>query len=92
MRQEGEARYVLHLLYATPVLRGASEGEMARSIEVIEDLVPLRDVECTVRVPQEIKWVLLVPSGEDLKWSQQDGRARFVVPEVLCHQMVELSF
>ncbi len=102
MRQEDEGRDVLHLLYAVPVLRGASGGsggaEASWSLEVIEDLVPLRDVECSVRLSnkgqngQAVKSVRLTPSGEELPFSTDGDRVRFTVPQLLCHQMVELSY
>ena len=93
MRQENESRYVLHLLYAVPVLRGSRDGDNAWNVEVIEDLTPLHDVECTVRVPQAIQSARLVPAGEPLDLGRaDDGAVRFTVPRVLCHQMVELTF
>jgi hypothetical protein len=93
MRQEGEARYVLHLLYAVPVLRGSRDGDYAWAVEVIEDLTPLHDIECVVRVPEAIQSARLVPSGEALELTRSDdGAVQFSVPRVLCHQMVELSF
>lgn len=102
MRQESDSRDVLHLLYAVPVLRGASGGgggaEASWSLEVIEDLVPLRDVECDVRLLNEgrngqaVQSVRLAPSGEELQFSTEGDRVRFVVPQLLCHQMVELSY
>jgi hypothetical protein len=95
MRQESENRYVLHLLYAVPVKRGADASVYAtgvQAVEVIEDLVPLHDIECRVRVPQEIKGVRLAPSGENIEYSMQDGVVTFTVPKLLCHQMIELSY
>lgn len=92
MRQTQENRYLLHLLYGVPTLRGATQGDMARSIEVIEDLVPLHDIECAVRLPEQVQAVRLVPSGEALEFTQEAGAVRFTVPKLLCHQMVELSF
>lgn len=90
--QAAENRTVLHLLYATPTLRGARDGDFAKSVEVIEDLVPLHDIECVVRLPYSVKSARLVPLGEDLPLTQGgSGAVSFTVPRVLCHQMVELS-
>ncbi len=91
MRQAQSSRYMLHLLYATPSLRGG-KGANAQSLEVIEDLVPLHDIECTVRVPETVSSVKLAPSGEELDFTTKNGALRFVVPRLLCHQMVELSY
>ena len=92
MRQPHENRYLLHLLYATPTLRGGGHGANAWSVEVIEDNVPLDHVECIVRVPEDVKSVRLAPSGEAIDWKQGDGAVRFTVARLLCHQIVELGY
>lgn len=86
MQQPGESRYVNHLLYASPVKRG--EG-----VEVIEDLVPLYDIEVSVRLPAEPKRVYLAPEGEDLpfQWDGEASRASYTLPKLLCHQMIVLD-
>lgn len=93
--QSAASRYVLHLLYATPVKRGGEQARFAAAetmVEIIEDLVPLHDVKCFVQVDQEINAVKLAPSGEALEYSQDNGEVRFTVPKFECHQMVELTY
>jgi len=87
-----ENRYILHLLYATPALRGAGGGPYPTTwaVEVIEDLVPLHEVFCTVRVPETVTRVRLVPEGKELEFERDGDAISFVVPRVLCSQMVEL--
>lgn len=92
MRQADEQRYVLHLLFATPILRGGSGGENSCAVEVIEDIVPLHDVHCKVRVPEKVRAVCLEPSGEALEYSQHGGALEFCVSKLHCHQMVILEF
>ena len=91
MRQEKEKRYILHLLYATPVLRGGSSGENARAVEVIEDVTPLHDVHCKVHLPETMHTVRLAPGGEELNVTARDGVIEFCVPRLLSHQMVVLE-
>lgn len=104
MRQAKENRYLLHLLYATPTLRGGQSAKPADApalnIEVIEDLVPLFDVKCRVRLDEitdesesakTVRSVRLVPSGEAIEYSIAQGAVLFTVPQLLCHQMVEIS-
>jgi hypothetical protein len=94
-RQEEYSRYVLHLLYATPVKRGADAAQFASpetSVEIIEDLVPLHDVQCVLRLTEKLNAVQLAPSGKPLEYSQENGVVRFAVPKLLCHQMVELCY
>jgi len=75
-------RHILHLLYAIPIKRG--------DIEVIEDIVPVRDVEIKLRIPA-VRGVKLVPEQKDLEFHYDGDYCTFTVPEVNLHQMVELS-
>ena len=58
LHQPAERRYVAHLLYGPPILRGRCQ--------VIEDLPPLADVAVRLRLPQQITSLRLVPDGIDL--------------------------
>jgi hypothetical protein len=84
MRQDAQKRDVLHLLFATPVKRG-------NGVEVIEDLIPLADVQVAVRRTAKPSTVRLVPEGKLLPFTYADGRVSFTVPTIVCHQMVELA-
>ncbi|WP_309120953.1 beta-galactosidase trimerization domain-containing protein [Paenibacillus sp.] len=84
-RQTTENRWVAHLLYASPVRRGTS-------VEVIEDLVPMRDVAVEIAAPAAAKDVYLAPSGEKLTFAQDGGVVRTTVPEFTSHAMVVLQF
>jgi hypothetical protein len=94
-RQPALSRAVLHLLWAPTVKRGGTWGD--KDVEVIEDLVPLRGISAAVRVDsalgeRRVKSIRLVPQGVELPFEETgDGFVRFVVPEMLCHQMVEIS-
>jgi len=94
-RQAEYSRYVLHLLYATPVKRGDdtgySGGEKA-GVEIIEDIVPLYGVKCVLKIEEAIQSVRMVPDGAKLECSQAGGNVSFVVPKMECHQMIELVF
>ncbi|MBV9848121.1 MAG: beta-galactosidase trimerization domain-containing protein [Armatimonadetes bacterium] len=83
--QQEADRYVNHLLYASPVKRG--DG-----IEVIEDILPLHDVQVSLRLPRTVKRVSLAPQGEDVPFTQAGGAVRYTVPRLECHQMVVLDY
>ena len=92
--QANKNRAVLHLLFATIVKRGAdssSWGDKKAALEVIDELFPLNDVACTVRLDQPVKSVKLVPENQELPFEIEQHAVSFTVPQVLCHQMVELS-
>lgn len=83
-RQAKEGRNIMHLLYAHTTVRG-------ENTEVIEDTVPLYNVECSVKCSEKPSEIKLVPSGEKLDFEYADDRAYFTVPKVDIHQMVEIK-
>ena len=98
MKQKKESRYVLHLLYANTILRGGfvnlSGGTTTgrAAIEVIEDLNPTGPVGISLKLPEPVRSVRLVPEGITLPFTYVDGRLSFEVPAFTCHSMVELAF
>jgi hypothetical protein len=83
-RQQAQNRLVHHLLYAAPVRRG-------EKIEVIEDIPPIFDIRCSLRVPSRPANVYLAPDPTPLDWTYADGVVHYTVPCVECHQMVVLE-
>lgn len=84
LHQKEQKRYVVHLTYASPIQRG--------SVEVIEDLVTLRDVPLKVRLKENINAVYLVPSGELLKPKQVDGKLEVTIPKLHCHTAIVFTY
>jgi hypothetical protein len=93
--QAAEKRHILHLLYAPTVSRGGvmqlSGGNTSggRSVEVIEDLPSLHDVEVTLQLP--VKSAKLVPQGGEVAIEKSGDRVTLRLPKFSCHQMIELS-
>ncbi|MBN1933764.1 MAG: beta-galactosidase trimerization domain-containing protein [Anaerolineae bacterium] len=83
--QSAQNRQVLHLLYYIPERR-------CDEFDMIEDVVPLHDVEVAVKIEKPIKGVRCVPEGEALPFTVENGYARFTVPKVKGHQIIELAF
>ncbi len=84
LHQPEHNRYVVHLLYATPIQRG--------EVSVIEDLVPLYNVPVEVNLGKEIKRAYQIPSGEALKMVKRGGRIKMVIPEFTCHTAIVLEY
>jgi len=82
MSQPG--RWVLHLIQY-----GAKR--MAENT-VVEEVPARYRIPVTVRPPEQPRRIALVPSGEELTWTWEDGAARFAVPELGIHQMVALEW
>jgi|UniRef100_UPI00404B0F3B hypothetical protein len=89
LEQRKERRYVAHLLYATTSMRGSFNGN---PVEIIEDLMPLRDTQVKLQLSKKVKSVKLVPEGGELEFRIEDGVVAFNVPEFTAHQMVELAY
>ncbi len=98
MEQKREKRWILHLLYAGTVNRGGemhlpggTSGPM-RSVEVIEDLLPLHNVEVTVTLPRKIRKVTLEPQGREIPFEADSfGRISLKIDSFTCHQMVVIT-
>ena len=87
--QAAERRKMLHLVWSPTSKRG---GIGDKDVEVVEDLVPLRGIRVAVRPGAPVSSVRLVPQTTPLPFETDlDGAVRFVIPEILCHQMVELA-
>lgn len=99
MRQENENRYVLHLLHANTILRGSAvklspEGYVwdSRPVEVIEDLLPLRDTRVTLKLPKAVKSVRLEPQGVEIPFDVTNGEVKLAVDEFTCHQIISIAY
>lgn len=96
--QEAENRSVLHLLYATMVNRGGamtlSGGNVSGAnsgIEIIDDLLPLRNIKILLRNQPHLDRVTLEPSGVEIPFQREGTAIRFTVDEFTCHQIIALS-
>ncbi len=89
-----ENRHILHVLYAPTVSRGAvmqlSGGNTSggKSVEVIEDLPLLHDVEVTLDLP--VISAKIVPQGMEVPLERNGGRVTLRLPKFSCHAMIEL--
>jgi hypothetical protein len=76
---------VVHLLHYIPERR-------SKFIDIIEDVIPLYDVQVSVKVPHAVKALTRVPEQEALTYDQKGDRIEFVLPELVGHQMIALDF
>jgi hypothetical protein len=77
LHQPEKRRYILHLLYASPLQRG-------RCL-VIEDMPPLRNVEIALRLPETITSLRLVPDHTALPIGVVGGVLRTTIHAFSCH-------
>ncbi len=77
-------RLIAHLLFYPAERR-------AHDIDLIEDILILRDVPLSVRAERAPKRVYLAPEGRDLPFQYRGGRIDLVVPEIAGHAMVVIE-
>ena len=58
---------------------------------MIEDVIPLRDVAVSLRVPRRVRHVETAPEGVRLPFTTKAGRVSFTLPRLEGHQMVAVS-
>ena len=83
--QADKGRWVMHLLHYVPERR-------CRDFDIIEDVLPLYDIQVSVWVPEEVLDVTCVPEQEFLVVERVGGRVEFVLPKLVGHQMIVLRF
>ena len=81
-------RDIVHLLYATPALRGNLRGA---NIQPIQDLITLTDITVDIAAQGPVRSVQMVPEGTAIPFRQTD-RLSFIVPRLRGHQMIEIQY
>ena len=87
--QAGNNRDIVHLLHATPALRGNLRGA---NIQPIQDISTMNDISVSVKTLSKVKAVRTVPDLAPLAFSEDGGFVNFVVPELTGHAMVEVAY
>lgn len=87
--QQGKKRDVLHLLHATPALRGTTRGA---PVQPIQELITISDIDVSLAPRTKVRSVRMVPSGEKLAFDLEGSRIRFRVPSMRGHAMVEIGY
>jgi hypothetical protein len=75
--------FVVHILHYVHQRRGL--------LDIVEDVLPLVDIQLSIRTEKRPSAVQLVPQEEPLEWEFRDGYVGFSVPQVSGHQMILVS-
>ena len=84
-KQSEQKRFILHAL-------GYVSERSAREFDIIEDTVPLHNLEVTFSLNIKIQKARVVPEGPELTITEKSGTQIIVIPEVNGHCMVELNY
>ena len=74
-------RHLCHVLYYVPEQRGVE-------VTVVEDVVPLRDVEVGVKLNKPVKRAYLVPQQTELPFRTEGNYVKLTIPQIRGHQIV----
>lgn len=83
--QNDQNRYVIHMLHYIPERR-------CKNIDIIEDIIPLYNIEVSVNIDKSIKEIRLVPDNKVISFEKVNNRIIFNVPVIKGHQMIELNY
>ena len=83
--QPAENRLINHLLFSHTSVRG-------ENVEIIEDVVPVFNVEVAVKTGRPPKAVVMQPQGEHIPFKYEDGAVSYTVPKLEMHQMIAIEF
>lgn len=83
--QKMENRRIVHMLHYIPERR-------CETIDVIEDVIPLYNIQCRVEVEKEVKMVICQPQGKQLEFQQNEKCVCFEIPQISGHQIIEIKY
>jgi hypothetical protein len=84
LQQKKQSRYVAHLLYSPPLQRG--------EVMVIEDFLPVPNVNIELRVAEKIKNVRQIPENVNLPFTQANGVVKIMVPTFTMHTGIVFEY
>jgi len=84
LKQESKSRYVAHLLYSPALQRG--------EVMVIEDFLPVPNIQLDVDIPEKIKSVVQIPEGKKLEFKRVGNKIVIDVPTFTMHSGIVLNY
>ena len=84
IHQKDQSRYCMNLLYAAPVKRGLAE--------VIEDIMPVYNIEITLDIPETVKRAYLPLQSVELPVTCENGKQKLILPKLECHESIVLEY
>ena len=72
LKQENQKRWVVHLLYTSPISRGGAT--------VVEDFLPVPNVVVEIDVPEKVTKVTVIPGGKAIPFERMGNKIQVKVP------------
>ena len=83
-KQPKNNRYCLNLLYGIPAKRGICE--------IIEDIPEVYNIKVKLNIKEKVKKVYLGVSGDELIFSENNGKTEFILPKLHCHESIVIEY
>lgn len=83
--QEEKKRWIVHLLHYIPERR-------CKVMDIIEDVIPLYEVNVALNIGKKVNQVICVPQGIKIDFAQANAKVSFSVPKIMGHQMISVEF
>ena len=83
--QENMNRYILHALHYIPERR-------SKTIDIIEDVIPLYNINFELAIPEKVKSVFLAPEMAPIDFQWSGGVLNLTLPVINGRQMAEINF
>ncbi len=84
VNQNKSNRYVMHLLYASPIKRGIAL--------VVDDIVEIRDIDVCLKIKEPVKSIVKLPEKKEVKFIQEEGKVKFTVESLKGHSTVVINY
>ncbi len=82
--QPKKNRYCINMVYVSPVKRGCAE--------IIEDIMPIYNIEVSLKTDKAPKRVYLGVTDEDLDFTFEKGILKFTLPRLECHETMVIDY
>jgi hypothetical protein len=92
-QQDAHNRHLLHVFYAQTQLRGSGMPGWrgAQAMEILEDAVPLHDVDLSIRLDKKPAAIRSAYSGSALEFNYTNGRAQVRLDKVDLHALLVIE-
>lgn len=85
LRQKEEGRDILHVLHYVPVKK-------CKNLEIVEDRIPLYDLEVEVEAKRKIHRIYSVPDQQEIQFCQEGNRVFFNIKKINGHFMAAICY
>lgn len=84
LKQENNKRYIAHLLYSPALQRG--------DVMVLEDFVPISNVQLEIDVPEKVQKVYQIPGNKTIDWKISGNKIDIKVPTFTMHTGIVVEY